>query len=268
MNKEKAKIIFMHSYSPRTGHNFASEVIKIFSEHVVLAHHRSETRLSRVLESYFNIKNDLIFHREDEDFLDYLFIKDLREKIIEKSDGELVMIKDTSFIGVQRLLEVFPEDHHIILLRDPFQVFNSLFKAMNLHAGTFKNKIKKIGKITGLYPYFYCRKVTEMVIKNIPDFRNCVVIKYEDLVLKNEETLMALKEIFKPDKNMDQIKAEIESIPVINSSFFEEVGAKKIWDMKPKTENFNPVNRKGNSFLVRKGIKLGSKKLRYRLGYL
>ncbi|MBT8393583.1 MAG: hypothetical protein KJN66_01920, partial [Bacteroidia bacterium] len=60
---------------------------------------------------------------------------------------------------------------------------------------------------------------------------------------------------------------EVDSIKVINSSFFEEIGAKNIWDSKDRTKEFNPLNRKKHSFLVRKGIELGSKQLCKKLGY-
>ena len=39
------KIIFSNSYSPRTGHNFASEALKVFTNHEVLAHNRSENQI-------------------------------------------------------------------------------------------------------------------------------------------------------------------------------------------------------------------------------
>ena len=261
------KIIFLHSYSPRTGHNYASEVIKVISRHEVLAHHRSETKLSTLLNHYFQVKKQ-IQHKSDEDFLDYLFLDDLREKILNKSDKEFVMIKDTSFLGVEKLPALFPDDIHILLIRDPKNVFSSLFKGMNLTTNNFRNRLKRAGKMNGMYPYYYSRKVGKRVLEEMPDMNNFFILRYEDLVLKEEKTLNALAKLFGTTKDLQLIKKEIDEIPVINSSFHEEVGGKKIWEAKPKTASFDPINRKGNSFLIRKGIEYGSKTLRKRLGYI
>lgn len=268
MTQNKKRIIFLNSYWPRTGHNFASEVLKVFSDHQVLAHNKSETRLSTLLNSYYQIYDSIIFHESDKIFFDSLFINDLREKILSKADRDFIMIKDTSFLGVEKLPLVFPEDLHFLLVRDPKRVFNSLFKSMRLGKRTFKNFLKKAGILTGLYPYYYSRKVSREILKTLPDLNNHRIIKYEDLVTKNNTTLIRLAEVFGTAKSLEQIKTEIENIPVINSSFFEEVKAKNIWDQKSKTADFNPLYRKGNSYLVRKGIILGSLQLRKKLNYI
>jgi hypothetical protein len=268
MKTEEQKIIFLNSYLPRTGHNFSSQAIKVFSNHQVLSHSHSETRLSRILDSYYKVYNHLIYNQTDKEFLNSLFINNLRNNILRKSDQKYVMIKDTSFIGVKELQKTFPDDIHLILVRDPKNVFNSLIKGMNLGKPTFKNYVKKAGNKTGIYPWFYSRKLSKQVLNETPDLRQHYIIRYEDLVLKNENILNYLKGLFKTNKSIEQIKKEIDEIEVINSSFFEEVGAKKIWDSKPKTKKFDPVNRKSNTWLIRKGIEVGSKKLRKKFNYI
>ncbi len=268
MSTTAQRIIFSNSYFPRTGHNFASEAIKVFSDHEVLAHQRAETRLSIVLDAYYKIRQHQVVHQSDKDFLDHLFIANIREQILAKSDRPFIMIKDTSFVGKDWLPELFPNDIHIVLIRDPYAVFNSIFKAMDLRKKTFKNLLKRIGKTFGLYPYYFCRKVSKQIFAVMPDFEKHMVVRYEDLVNKDETTLLKLKEVFQTDKSLEQLKSDIDAIEVINSSFFEEVGAKKIWEAKKKTEKFNPVNRKANTALIRMGVALGSKQLRQHLGYL
>lgn len=265
--ENKQKIIFSNSYSPRTGHNFASEVIKIFSGHEVLAHNRSETKLSNLLYNYFEISNS-VYYKSDRDFFDKIILQHIREAILNESENKFVMIKNTSFEGVYALPKVFPNDIHILLIRNPIDVFNSVFKAMNLNKRGFKYKLKKIGKLCGLYPYYLCRKISVKTIKHIPDFENFYVIKYEDLVNQNEEVLRSLKQKFNSPKPLEKIKNEIDSIKVINTSFYEEIGSKNIWDAKDRTKEFNPINRKTNSFVIRKGIEIGAKKLAKKLGYL
>lgn len=267
MPSEK-KIIFLNSYSPRTGHNFVSEAIKVFSQHEVLIHNRSETRLSRMLEAYYHIYYKSIHHKTDKDFMDHLFIHSLRSRILEKCDNEYAMIKDTTLIGKDHLRKLFPEDIHFILLRDPNAVFNSLMKAMKFKKPGFKTIVKKIGIQLGIYPYYYSRKMSHRILRELPDFSHYEVIKYEDLHQKNLETIERLKTIFQCPKSMDQLLEEIDAIQVINSSFHEEVAARKIWEAKPKTETFDPIHRKGNSFFIRLGVRMGTQKLRQKLGYI
>ena len=268
INPGGQRIIFLNSYLPRTGHNFSSQVIKVFSDHQVLTHSHSETRLSRVLSSYYNISNKLIYHQNAKDFMNRLFINDLRCNILRESDKSYVMIKDTSFIGVEELKKIFPDDIHLILLRDPKNVFNSLIKGMNLKKPSLKNYLKKLGIKWGAYPWFYSRKLSKQILKQIPEMDHYEIIRYEDLVLKDNQVLMKLKKMFNTQKSLEQIKNEIDEIRVINSSFFEEVGAKKIWDEQPRTENFDPINRNSNIWIIRKGIELGSRKLRKKLKYI
>lgn len=261
------KIIFFNSYLPRTGHNFASEVLKIFSDHQVLPHERSEIRLSTVISAFDQIKSTY-FYDTPKKFLNSLFLNDLRGTILDQSQNKYVMIKDTSLKGVELLPEIFPEDLHFILLRDPKSVFLSLLKGMNLKKRSLKNKVKRLGIPTGLYPYLYSKKISTQVLKIFPDLSAHTIIRYEDLVKKDEMTLLFLKENFATKKDLDQIKKEIDEIQVINSSFFEETGAKKIWDKKPKTAAFDPVNRTGFNPVVIKAVELGSKKLRKKLNYV
>lgn len=267
MNPTNQKIIFLNSYSPRSGHNFVSEALKVVSGHEVLIHKRSETRLSQVLDAYYEIYNTKIHYQTDKDYMDSLLISGLRDRILLPSEKEFVMIKDTTLLGVNHLKKNFPEDIHIILLRDPKAVFNSVIKSMRLGRPTFNNSIKKLGIKLGVYPYYFTRKICKRVIPLIPDLDDFVVLRYEDLVKKDEETLKMLKEMFGSEKSLENIKAEIDGIGVINSSFFEEVKGKDIWDEKPKTEKFNPIDRKGNSFLVRIAVSLGCSSLRKKLGY-
>lgn len=260
------KIIFSNSYFPRTGHNFASEALKVFTNHKVLAHNRSETRLSNLLEKYYNIYYG-ISHETDRLFFDKIVLSDIRKNILSEAEGEYLMIKNTSFDGVYALPKVFPNDVHIIVLRHPEDVFTSIFKAMDFRKKGYKNRIKKLTTYFGLYPYYFCRKASKKIISKVPELNNFFVIRYEDLVTQNEGLLIELKEKFNCDKTLDQIKEELNSIEVINTSFFEEINSKNIWEAKAKTEKFKPIKRRHNSIIIRKAIQLGSKKLVNKLKY-
>lgn len=262
------KIIFSNSYSPRTGHNFAAEVFKVFTNHQVLIHNKSETRLATMLESYYKIYNAHIYHKTDRDFFDYLFINDLRQKILSKSEADVVMIKDTSFLGVSHLKKVFPDDIHILLIRDPRDVLVSLFGGMRLGTPTFKNYLKRMATPIGIYPFYYSLKFNNKVLKLIPNLSSFHIVRFEDLVLKDKETLLRLKNLFQSTKSIEQIQHEIDQIKVINTSFIKETNAKNIWDAKPKTAAFTPVSRKAKTKFMEWGILLGSRKLRKKLNYI
>ncbi len=267
-DRQTQKIIFLNSYLPRTGHNFVSEALKVFTDHQVLIHNKSETKLSTVLNKYFEISHKQVFFETDKNFLDHLFIDGLRDRILEKSKSNYVMIKDTSFSGVYYLPILFPQDIHIILIRDPYGVFNSLIKGMRFKKSSIKNFIKKVGISLGVYPYYYSKKISNQVLSQMPDLSNKFLLKYEDLVTLDESTLLDLKLLFGTNKPIQNIKDEIDDIEVINSSFVSEINAQNIWDRKPKTNHFNPVKRKGNSYLTRIGIKFGSRKLRKYFNYI
>ena len=260
------KIIFCNSYGPRTGHNFVSEAIKVFSNHEVLAHNKSETRLSHFLHEYKKISNSIPY-KSDQDFFNKIIIEKIRPQIIANSSQEYIMIKNTSFVGVNYLKEFFPNDIHILVLRNPIDTYNSMIKAMNLNKKGFKYKLKKIGKLTGLYPLYYSNKLSSLVLSQLPNLNNFHVLKYEDLVLQKESILLDLKQKFNCDKSLSKIKEELNNIKVINTSFYEENNAKNIWDAKEKSMSFNPINRKKNSYLIRKGVELGAKQLKSTLGY-
>lgn len=260
------KIIFSNSYSPRTGHNFASEALKVFTNHEVLIYNKSETKLSNFLEVYYKL-HATIYHKRNRDFFDKIILSNIRNEILKASESSYVMIKNTSFEGVKYIPQLFPNDIHILLLRDPQDVFVSFFKSIDLDKKGYKYVIKKIGKFLGIYPYYFCKKISKRIIKIIPNFSKFYIIKYEDLAQQKETVLLELKEKFNCNKSLDQIKEELNSIKVINSSFYEETGGKNIWDSKEKTKEFNPINRKKHSFFIRMGIRLGTKKLRKSLGY-
>ena len=262
------KIIFSNSYSPRTGHNFAAEVFKVFVNAEVLTHQRSETRLTAVLEAYYSIYDRRIYHETDKAFFDHLFINNLRINIVNKSSKEFIIIKDTSFEGVEHIKRVFPEDVQILLIRDPLSVLVSGFKSMRLNKKGLKSKLKKIGFYVGIYPLYYALVVSYKQLQTMPNLDHFNVIKYENLVLKDDRTLLKLKTILSSEKSLEEIKKGISEIEVINTSFTNETGTKKIWEAKKVTEKFNPINRKGHNILIRTALKIGSYSLRKKLGYV
>ncbi|GAA4316472.1 hypothetical protein GCM10023115_25220 [Pontixanthobacter gangjinensis] len=265
------KIIFLNSYSPRTGHNFIAQVLKIASNCEVIPHSHAETRLSLFLNSYYDLRKKLNLNKSALKFMDSLFIDNMRETIADSFSADYLLIKDTNQVGVEYLKLVFPNEYHILMFRDPRDTLVSIFKGMRFyHKSGFKNYIKKIGYKTGLYSYYYSKNYSNQFMKTIPkNIEDYYVIKYEDVVRRNNEELGKILEIFNSSITVQDFKNQIDEISVINTSFHkEETGGKGIWDTKKRTEKFNPISRKKIPYLHRKGIELGSKKFRKKLGYI
>lgn len=265
------KIIFLNSYSPRTGHNFVSRVIKIASGAKILPYDDAEIRLSIFLKNYFEFQQKYGFNSSAKKFFDDLFLKDLGEKLIKDKGSEMIMVKDTNHIGVEYLNQTFPNELHILVLRDPRDTLISIFKGMRFFSkGRLKGYIKKIGYFTGIYSFLYSRKFSKKLSPTIPEhWEDYIIIRYEDLVKKDDKTLTLILNLFNSDIELNSFKQIISSIDVINTSFFkEETGGRHIWDKKENSEKFQPVHRTNLPFLHRKGIELGSRKFRKKLGYI
>ncbi|MCM8569236.1 sulfotransferase [Gramella jeungdoensis] len=265
------KIIFLNSYSPRTGHNFVAQVLKIVSDAEIIPHNQAETRLSLFLESYHKLQQQHFIKGSVKDFLDSIFVKNARERILKDYTASYLLIKDTNHQGVSFQKKSFPDDIHFLMFRDPRDTLISIFKGMRFYNEKgFKAALKKIGFWSGLYSYYYSWNYSRHFIKTIPgDLEGFFVIRYEDLVKRDKETLKRLIQIFNSNMGVEGFITRINEISVINTSFHkEETGGKHIWDSQNATSKFNPVNRKNIPFLHRKGIELGSKKFRKKLGYI
>lgn len=269
------KIIFLNSYSPRTGHNFVAQVIQKLTNCQIIPHIHSESKLSYILNSYYKICETSVNSKTDQNFLDDLFLKDLRSKILDRYGYQFnnsLMIKDTSQVGAIAQKKVFPDDIHILMFRDPRDTLLSVFKAMNyFKKGKISGRLKKLGIYTGVYSYLYSIKYSRRISKSIPkETSGFYILRYEALVNRDEESLNDLIHLFGSDLSVADLKKRIDEIGIINTSFYkEESGGNSIWDQKNKSKHFKPVTRNKNiPFLHKKGIEYGSFGLRRRLGYI
>ncbi len=264
------KIIFLNSYSPRTGHNFVAQVIKIVSNAEIIPHNQAETRLSLFLEAYYDLQQKNLISGSGKTFLDSLFVDNIRKRIVKDISGEYVLIKDTNYQGVNFQRLQFPNDIHFLTLRDPRDTLISIFKGMRFYKQNgLKAFLKRVGYQTGVYSFYYSRKYSKRFIKTLPDnMEDFHIIRYEDMVLRDKESLSGLLHKFNSDIVIEELISRINEISVINTSFYkEETGGKHIWDSKKVTAKFNPINRNNIPLLHRKGIELGSRKFRKKLGY-
>lgn len=162
---------------------------------------------------------------------------------------------------------MFPNDVHIISIRNPNDILTSIFKGMKF-SKNLKSKVKKLLIPIGIYHYWYAKQFANNILKILPEFDDFLILKYEDLVTKKANAFLELQQALGVSVNIEEIEKKMDEIKIINTSFFkEETNAHKVWDSTVKTEKFNPINRKYLSYHQRKLIELGSRELIKKLGY-
>jgi len=124
------RIIFLHSISPRSGHNFIAEVIRLCLKTSTPLGLRSEIPFGIFIKNYQSFKKTIFGSARYDEYFDEIFIQDLRNKILAKKN--VVLIKNTSLEGATEVKEMFPNDIHIISIRDPRDILTSIFKGMKL----------------------------------------------------------------------------------------------------------------------------------------
>jgi hypothetical protein len=261
------KLIFLNSQSPRSGHNFVAEVIRKIVDCETPIGDRSEIPFNPILRAYHKTLNTYFSSGGSKAFLDDLFINDIRGKLLKNNTN--VLIKYTNYTGAKDAKQTFKDDIHILSIRDPKDCLLSLFKGMKYKKG-YKSILKKMALPFGLYHYTFSKKYSDKILAEIPNMNDFFVIKYEDLVTKNEEALKQLINLFNSNISVEELKEKMDNVKVLNSSFYkEETNSKTMWEASEKSTKFNPVNRsKGFNFLQILGVKIGSKKLRKRMGYI
>lgn len=264
---KQKKIIFFYSQSPRSGHNFVADVIRLMLKCTTPIGDRSEIPLAGIIRAYQKAKKKYYKSEGGEEYLDNLFLNDLRNRILNSSSN--VLVKNTSFFGADESFALFPSDFHIISFRDPKDCVISLFKGMKLKKG-IKSTIKRIIMPFGVYHFIYARAYNKRISNSLPELDDFFIVRYEELVFKNRNTLNQLICFFNVQISVEDLAKLMDDIKVINTSFFkEETQSDKLWQASVKTVNFNPVNReKGFNKMQLMGIKMGLISLRRKMGYI
>lgn len=263
----KQSIIFLSSQSPRSGHNFVSQVIKYLGNAETAIENKSEIPLGAVLANFDNTLNSNYSSKGAANYLKEIFVKDVREKIIRLNKN--VLIKYTLFSGAQVLCDYFPNDKHILLIRDPRDCIISQLKLTKLGKG-FKGFLKRLTYPLGLYHFNYARKYCKNVERLKPNFNNFFIIKYESVVSKDQDFLNRLITFFNASVSLQDLSDFIDNVPVINTSFYkEETLSNDVWEPTKRTNKFQPIGRRKQlNKLQYSAINFATKKLRKQFEYL
>ena len=151
----EGKLIFLNSQSPRSGHNFVAEVIRLLVDCETPLGARSEIPFNPILNAYNTTLKTYFASGGSKAFLDDLFINDLRVKLLKNNEN--VLIKYTNYTGAHHAKLIFENDIHILSIRDPKDCLLSLFKGMKYKKG-YKSFLKKMALPFGLYHYTFSKK--------------------------------------------------------------------------------------------------------------
>jgi len=235
------QITFLHSLSQRAGHNFLAQIIRQKGEYKTINYESYETlslKLFGDLHKALNYSKHFIRAKDSKNNELQLIVNGYRNELL-KLDSNILM--KSPFLEYTSQIEVFPNDMHIVLLRDPYNLFISVEKSIyNFRTTNIKNKIKRAFR--PLYSlYFLLSWRTKMNFYNtltsysIPE--NVLIIKYESL--KSNESLEVLSKFLKIKKVSIE---DVEEIHNINSSF-----APKDKQWKSHTRNIGDPNNRYNN---------------------
>lgn len=183
MELSKPKNIFIHAISQRCGHNYLSKLIESQTPYKVMIHKNHEV----IIPETFAYKMDELTKSSK-------FVRNKKAKIQElktaaKSYSQYKenLIFKTSKLSSKYEIDMFPDMKHIILVRNPKDLFVSYEKSLyNFRTLTFKNKFKKL--LRPFYTY-YVMHIWSRLIKNaVAAYKTSeteyLLIKYEDILTK------------------------------------------------------------------------------------
>lgn len=183
MEKE-TKNIFIHAISQRCGHNYLARLIQSQTDFQVFIHKNHEVILPETLAKEMEkLKTGSGFIRNKK-----AKIKELELAANAYINQKKNTIFKTSMLTSKFEIDLFPDVKHIILIRNPQDLFVSYEKSIyNFRIKTLKNSIKKLFR--PFYSYYVLRTWTKHINKSIKAYQasecNILVVKYEGLLEKD-----------------------------------------------------------------------------------
>ncbi|WP_298421501.1 hypothetical protein [uncultured Kordia sp.] len=271
------KIIFQTSYMQRCGHNFLSEVLRIFLPVDTPVYDTSEIAISNVMGSIHKT-----IHKQSARFPQLIewtesVCRDgIRKEILKRGTQEFIMIKNVNVRDFTPFYESFPDDYHLILFRDPRNTVTSFIKSVKLNKGkAHKVFIRKIAYYSGYYHYYFAKRVkneldmflTALEKLKAKENKKFILVTYESLVSGEDKELSKLIQFFNQNMDVDELKDKMSKIKILNSSYKHEEKNKNEVN-SAKNKDFDPFNRwKKLPILQRKGLLLALDNIHQKMGY-
>ncbi|WP_458627278.1 hypothetical protein [Winogradskyella sp. PC D3.3] len=233
-----SQITFLHSLSQRAGHNFLAQIIRKGSDFEIINNESYETISTKLFGDIYekiNCSKHFVRAKDSKNNELQLIVNGYRTELLNLDSN--ILLK-SPFLDSRSQIEVFPNDKHIILLRDPYNLFVSVEKSIyNFRTSSFKNTIKLI--LRPLYSLYFLLKWRNKMsfyrfISNYNVLNNVLIIKYEDL--RNNINLELLSDFLEVSKLTIE---DVDKIHNINSSF-----APKENQWKSHAENIGDPNKR------------------------
>jgi len=249
--------IFIHAISQRCGHNYLTQLIQSQTKYKVFIHPTHEV----IFPEFIAKKMELLCDSKS-------FVRNKKAKVKELQTAANTYIQQrehlifkTSKLTSKYELDLFPNVKHIILIRDPRDLFVSYEQSVyNFRVKTFKNKIKTF--LRPIYSYYVLQKWHKMIERAVKAFEasqvNYLVVKYEEI-----STIKGQQKIFDFLKHTIRHE-EVIQIKNTNSSFAEDskrwkTHSKNIGDPRKRYQNSKPWLR----WMIDKTLKETMKNLNY-----
>jgi hypothetical protein len=249
---DKPRLMFLYTYRQRCGNHYVSNVIKALADVIIIG----EAPIGNLLAGSRDILSRSAFSERANEWLESRLVNGLRAEFLKdayiRSDkpSRYVMVKSISPAGLSSCVSAYPDDKHIIVVRDPRDVVASYVKAVNLGKGRLVRRIaRRLALLAGYYHWRVARSIRRDVkllaaeTEKIARSSSVHMVSYESLLSGKRDSLRRLSDYIEAELTPQSVAA-YKSIQVIGSSFYqEELGTKNKWTSAEPTADFRPIGR-------------------------
>lgn len=231
------KPVFILGVSPRSGTNYLYELLALHPDCVKSRHHGEDFILYNSGKYLDFIKSVTGKWAPEWKNNPQLFRDCLENGILSylkpsEQHGRFVIMKTPHPDNLRNFFEMFHEGYLILLVRSGQDIAESFSKSFNYR---FDDAVRA-------FSYGAREMIALTEDDKIMKTGRVILVKYEDLFIKNRETMTAILDFLNLDKTAFDFEAS-EHFDVIGSSQNKKDNGKVQWDPVKKSAAFNPLKR-------------------------